>query len=98
MSYLITRLNDKIHYIVTFSSDVVHEFKNPLAAIRSSVDIMNDSSLSEKEKLALYNSINDEIHHLEILLNDIRGISKVEITMRRERFICLCSSVGRAGD
>ena len=78
MSYLITRLNDKIHYIETFSSDVVHEFKNPLAAIRSSVDIMNDSSLSEKEKLALYNSINDEIHHLEILLNDIRGISKVE--------------------
>lgn len=77
-STLISRINDRIHYVETFSSDVAHEFKNPLAAIRSSVDIMNDPDLNSKDKQELYKSINEEIHHLEVLLNDIRNISKIE--------------------
>ena len=77
-SSLIQRLNDRIHFIETFSSDVVHEFKNPLAAIRSSVDVMNDPDLNEEDRKELYKSINDEIHHLEVLLNEMRNISKIE--------------------
>lgn len=77
-SSLIQRLNDRIHFVETFSSDVVHEFKNPLAAIRSSVDIMNDPNLNEEDRRELYKSINDEIHHLEVLLNEMRNISKIE--------------------
>lgn len=77
-SSLINRVNDRIHYVETFSSDVAHEFKNPLAAIRTSVELMNASDLSIEEKQELYKSINDEIHHLEVLLKDIRDISKIE--------------------
>lgn len=75
---LISRLNDRIHYVETFSSDVAHEFKNPLAAIRSAVEIMNEPGLNDEEKDELYTSINDEVHHLEVLLKDIRDISKIE--------------------
>ena len=77
-STLISRLNDRIHYVETFSSDVAHEFKNPLAAIRSAVEIMNEPGLNDEEKDELYTSINDEVHHLEVLLKDIRDISKIE--------------------
>jgi len=77
-SSLIQRLNDRIHFVEAFSSDVVHEFKNPLAAIRSSVDVMNDPDLNEEDRKELYKSINDEIHHLEVLLNEMRNISKIE--------------------
>ena len=75
---LISRLNDRIHYVETFSSDVAHEFKNPLAAIRSAVEIMNEPGLNDEEKDELYTSINDEVHHLEVLLKDTRDISKIE--------------------
>lgn len=75
---LISRLNDRIHYVETFSSDVAHEFKNPLAAIRSAVEIINEPGLNDEEKDELYTSINDEVHHLEVLLKDIRDISKIE--------------------
>ena len=77
-STLISRLNDRIHYVETFSSDVAHEFKNPLAAIRSAVEIINEPGLNDEEKDELYTSINDEVHHLEVLLKDIRDISKIE--------------------
>ena len=77
-SSLISRVNDRIHYVETFSSDVAHEFKNPLAAIRTSVELMNSVDLTIEEKQELYKSINDEIHHLEVLLKDIRDISKIE--------------------
>ena len=77
-SALIAKLNDRIHYVETFSSDVAHEFKNPLAAIRSAVEIINEPGVTDEEKAELYASITDEIHHLEVLVKDIRDISKIE--------------------
>ncbi len=74
---LIKKLDSKIHYTQAFASDVNHEFKNPLAAIRSSIDILKDSS-DEKEKEEFTQAIVDEVNHLEHLLNGVRGISKIE--------------------
>ena len=74
---LIKKLDSKIHYTQAFASDVNHEFKNPLAAIRSSIDILKESS-DEKEKEEFTQAIVDEVNHLEHLLNGVRGISKIE--------------------
>lgn len=74
---LIKKLDSKIHYTQAFASDVNHEFKNPLAAIRSSIDILKDSS-DEKEKEEFTQAIVYEVNHLEHLLNGVRGISKIE--------------------
>lgn len=76
---LIKKLDSKIHYTQAFASDVNHEFKNPLAAIRSSIDILKDS-LDEKEKEEFTQAIVDEVNHLEHLLTGVRGISKIEGT------------------
>ena len=74
---LIKKLDSKIHYTQAFASDVNHEFKNPLAAIRSSIDILKESS-DDKEKEEFTQAIVDEVNHLEHLLNGVRGISKIE--------------------
>ena len=76
---LIQKLDSKIKYTQAFASDVNHEFKNPLAAIRSSTDILKSSS-DEQEKNQFTQAIIDEVNHLEHLLNGVRGISKIEGT------------------
>ena len=74
---LIQKLDSKIRYTQAFASDVNHEFKNPLAAIRSSTEVLKDSSdAAEQEKFT--RAILDEVTHLEGLLTGVRGISKIE--------------------
>ena len=74
---LIQKLDSKIRYTQAFASDVNHEFKNPLAAIRSSTEVLKDSS-DEEEKENFTQAIIDEVSHLEHLLTGVRGISKIE--------------------
>ncbi len=74
---LIKKLDSKIRYTQAFASDVNHEFKNPLAAIRSSTEILKDCS-DEQEKNQFSEAILDEVTHLERLLTGVRGISKIE--------------------
>ena len=77
-SSLIANINNRIHYIETFSSDIAHEFKNPLTAIRTSIELIDNQNLSEQDKRDVIINANEEIKHLELLLNSIRNISKIE--------------------
>lgn len=75
---LIERLNKRIKFSQAFSSDIAHEFKNPLTAIRSSAEILEDSSISENDRKELCKAISDEVEHLQLLLNGVRNISKID--------------------
>lgn len=75
---LIGRLNRRIKFSQAFSSDIAHEFKNPLTAIRTSAELLGSSSLSETEKSELASAIADEVSHLQTLLNGVRNISKID--------------------
>ncbi len=81
---LINKLDSKIRYTQAFSSDVNHEFKNPLAAIRSSAELLKDE-LSEEERNNFSTAITDEITHLEQLLTEVRNISKIDGTNTEEQ-------------
>lgn len=74
---LIKKLDIKIKFTQAFASDVNHEFKNPLTAIRASTEILKQSS-DDKEREDFTNAIIDEVSHLERLLTGVRGISKIE--------------------
>lgn len=76
---LIDKLDSKIRYTQAFSSDVNHEFKNPLAAIRSSAELLKDE-LDPNERVNFSKAITDEITHLEQLLTGVRNISKIDGT------------------
>lgn len=75
---LIERLNKRIKFSQAFSSDISHEFKNPLAAIRTSAEVLTDESLDIKDRNELTEAIIDEVDHLQTLLNGVRNISKID--------------------
>lgn len=77
-SNLIKRLNQRIQFTQAFSSDISHEFKNPLTAIRSSAELLENKSLTEDESQNFILAIIDEVSHLQNLLTGIRSISKID--------------------
>lgn len=82
---LIDRLNRRIKFSQAFSSDIAHEFKNPLTAIRTSAELLGSGDLSESEKSELASAIVDEVSHLQTLLNGVRNISKIDAGLIEEQ-------------
>lgn len=77
-SSLIEKLNKRIQFTQAFSSDISHEFKNPLTAIRASAELLSDGDLSESERCELGGAIVEEVNHLQLLLTGVRNISKID--------------------
>ncbi|MBR0155058.1 MAG: HAMP domain-containing protein [Treponema sp.] len=75
---LVERLNKRIKFSQAFSSDISHEFKNPLTAIRTSAELLGSGELDKKEQEELSHAVIDEVSHLQNLLSGIRNISKID--------------------
>lgn len=75
---LLTKLNKRIQFSESFSSDISHEFKNPLAAIRSSAELLEDTDLTAEERAEFIKAIKEETSHLQLLLNGVRSISRID--------------------
>ncbi|MCQ2572760.1 MAG: ATP-binding protein [Treponema sp.] len=76
-SNLLKKLADRIRFTESFSADLSHEFKNPLAAIRLSAELMQNES-SPEQNLKSCSAITDEVSHLEMLLSGIRRLSQID--------------------
>lgn len=61
-----------------FVSNVSHEFKTPLSVIRSNINILENSSLTEKEREQCINYINTSIDKLSTLISNVLKISKLD--------------------
>jgi two-component system sensor histidine kinase ChvG len=74
---LTARLQRHVRQMESFASDVSHEFKNPLASIRSAAEIANSSrdSGERREMLAM---ILDDVRRMERLLTGVREISRID--------------------
>lgn len=77
-SSLIERLNKRIQFSQAFSADISHEFKNPLAAIRSAAEVLEDSNIESEDRIQLSEAIVDEVNHLQVLLSGVRNISRID--------------------
>lgn len=76
-STLLKKLADRIRFTESFSADLSHEFKNPLAAIRLSAEVMqNENDPEECRKNC--SAITDEVSHLEMLLGGVRKLSQID--------------------
>lgn len=84
-SSLVERLKNRISFTESFASDVSHEFKNPLAAIRSCTELLSDADMEEKERAAFVKAINEEVNHLQNLLTGVRNITKIDGEKQVER-------------
>jgi len=74
---LTQRLEKHIRFVESFASDVSHEFKNPLAAIRSAAELAM-STPEEGERRALLAMVLEDVSRLERLLTGVREISRID--------------------
>jgi two-component system sensor histidine kinase ChvG len=78
------RLERHLAFVESFSADVSHEFKNPLASIRSAAELLPQSiDPIEREQLAA--TIEKEVARLNRLLNAAREVSKVDAAIDTEK-------------
>lgn len=76
---LTRRLERHLHFVETFASDVSHEFKNPLAAIRAATELLADSTPDDPQDrerfLAL---VQKEVARLERLLSGVSDLTRAD--------------------
>jgi two-component system sensor histidine kinase ChvG len=82
LAALADRLKKRIAYIDGFTADLMHELKNPLAAIRGAAELAISSPSKEE---GLLTGIRDEELRMERLLAGLREISGIDNRMEGER-------------
>lgn len=59
-------------------TDISHQLKTPIASLKMSCEIMNTTSLTPEERLEFQQKTYEEVNKLEILLNSLMNLSKLE--------------------
>lgn len=83
LAQLTARLERHLVFVETFSADVSHEFKNPLASIRNAAELLAHTR-DPKEQEQLSATIEKEVARLNRLLNAVREVSKVDAAVDME--------------
>ena len=74
---LARRTNDHVGLVQSFSADVSHELKNPLASIRAAAETMAESDAPAERRRFLDLMIRD-VARLERLVSGLRDVARVE--------------------
>ena len=74
---LTRRTNDHIDLLQSFSADVSHELKNPLASIRTAAEMMADAD-SPEERRRFQDLMVRDVARLERLVSGLRDVARVE--------------------
>ncbi len=80
---LTARLERHLALVESLPADVSHEFKNPLASIRSAAELLSQTG-DESEKQQLGATIEKEVARLSRLLNGVREVSKIDAALDTE--------------
>ena len=71
------RTNDHIELLQSFSADVSHELKNPLASIRTAAEMMADAD-DPRERARFRDLMVRDVARLERLVSGLRDVARVE--------------------
>lgn len=83
LEQLTTRAEKHLAFVESFSSDVAHEFRNPLAAIRSATEMLADAD-DPDERRELLGTVEREVARLDRLLGGVREISRIDAGLETE--------------
>ena len=78
-------LQKRISHAENFSTDLVHEIRNPLASLKSASEILNDTK-DVNERLKLINILSHDVQRIERLITDYSQILKDEVALSKEKF------------
>lgn len=83
LAELTRRLERHLQFTESFASDVSHELKNPLAAIRNATELLMEVEDPEQRRRFL-NMIQRDVSRLERLISGVREVSKIDATLGRQ--------------
>jgi len=77
------RLEDYMGFMDSFSADLSHELKNPVASILNAAELSRD--VPEKDRQHFIDIIGREGRRIQRLIDDLRSISQVDVQMGKEK-------------
>jgi two-component system, OmpR family, sensor histidine kinase ChvG len=77
-------LQKRISHAENFSTDLVHEIRNPLASLKSASEILHDTTNIE-QRVKLINILSHDVQRIERLITDYSQILKDEVALSKEK-------------
>lgn len=77
LEVLTKKLKEYLNGTEQFATDISHEFKNPLASIKTATDILKQGECSDDERHFI-GIIDDEVDRLNRLITEVREISLID--------------------
>jgi two-component system sensor histidine kinase ChvG len=77
-------LQKRVAHAENFSTDLVHEIRNPLASLKSASEILQDTNNSE-QRLKLLNILSHDVLRIERLITDYSQMLKDEVALSKEK-------------
>ena len=77
-------LQQRTHRAETFSNDLAHEIRNPLASLKSASELL-DKTTEKNESEKLLKIINHDVERIERLITDYSQMLKDEASLSREK-------------
>ena len=78
------QLQKRISHAENFSTDLVHEIRNPLTSLKSASEILNDTEDSS-QRSKLISILNHDVQRIERLITDYSQILKDEVALSKEK-------------
>jgi two-component system sensor histidine kinase ChvG len=79
-----TELQKRTNRAETFSTDLAHEIRNPLASLKGASELLDKTS-EQKEREKLFEIINHDVERIERLITDYSQMLKDEASLIREK-------------
>jgi len=77
-------LQKRISHAENFSTDLVHEIRNPLTSLKSASEILNETE-DPTQRSKLINILNHDVERIERLITDYSQMLKDEVALSREK-------------
>jgi two-component system sensor histidine kinase ChvG len=77
-------LQKRISHAENFSTDLVHEIRNPLASLKSASEILHDTN-DIKQRIRLIDILSHDVQRIERLITDYSQTLKDEVALSKEK-------------
>ena len=77
-------LKKRISHAENFSTDLVHEIRNPLASLKSASEILHDTNDID-QRIKLIDILSHDVQRIERLITDYSQILKDEVALSKEK-------------
>ena len=77
-------LQKRISHAENFSTDLVHEIRNPLTSLKSASEILSDTE-DQNQRRKLIDILNHDVERIERLITDYSQMLKDEVALSREK-------------